>query len=149
MISIQTADFDSGAEIRDLQGHGATGAVVSFTGLVRDMASHGAVTAIELEHYPAMTQRSLETIVEQARNRWPLLGVRVIHRVGYLAAGEQIVLVVVSSAHRHAAFDAAGFIMDFLKSRAPFWKKEYVDGQGHWVEAKASDESALDRWRQD
>ena len=149
MISIQTADFDSGAEIRALQGHGATGAVVSFTGLVRDMASHGAVTAIELEHYPAMTQRSLETIVEQARSRWPLLGVRVIHRVGYLAAGEQIVLVVVSSAHRHAAFDAAGFIMDFLKSRAPFWKKEYVNGQGHWVEAKATDESALDRWRQD
>lgn len=149
MISIQTADFDSGAEIRALQGHGATGAVVSFTGLVRDMASHGAVTAIELEHYPAMTQRSLEAIVEQARNRWPLLGVRVIHRVGYLAAGEQIVLVVVSSAHRHAAFDAAGFIMDFLKSRAPFWKKEYTGGQGYWVEAKASDESALDRWRQD
>lgn len=149
MISIQTADFDSGAEIRALQGHGATGAVVSFIGLVRDMASHGAVTAIELEHYPAMTQRSLETIVEQARSRWPLLGVRVIHRVGYLSAGEQIVLVVVSSAHRHAAFDAAGYIMDFLKSRAPFWKKEYVDGQGHWVEAKVSDESALDRWSQD
>ncbi|MDO8329179.1 MAG: molybdenum cofactor biosynthesis protein MoaE [Fluviicoccus sp.] len=149
MISIQTADFDTGAEIRALQGHGSIGAVVSFTGLVRDMASHGAVTAIELEHYPAMTQRSLETIVEQARSRWPLLGVRVIHRVGYLSAGEQIVLVVVSSAHRHAAFDAAGYIMDFLKSRAPFWKKEYVDGQGHWVEAKVSDESALDRWSQD
>lgn len=148
MISIQTADFDTGAEIRALQGNGKTGAVVSFTGLVRDMASHGAVTAIELEHYPAMTEKSLQAIIEQAGKRWPILGVRVIHRIGYLAAGEQIVMVAVSSAHRHAAFDAAAFIMDFLKSRAPFWKKEYVDGEGFWVESKSSDEAALERWNQ-
>lgn len=146
MISIQTEDFDTGAEIRALSGNGQTGAVVSFTGLVRDLASHGAVTAIELEHYPAMTARSLQAIADQAAARWPLLGMRIIHRIGYLAAGEQIVLVVVASAHRQAAFDAAAFIMDFLKSRAPFWKKEYVNGEGHWVDAKESDESALTRW---
>lgn len=146
MISIQTEDFDTGAEIRALSGKGRTGAVVSFTGLVRDLASHGAVTAIELEHYPAMTAKSLQAIADQAAARWPLLGIRIIHRIGYLAAGEQIVLVVVASAHRQAAFDAAAFIMDFLKSRAPFWKKEYVNGEGHWVDAKESDESALTRW---
>jgi molybdopterin synthase catalytic subunit len=146
VISIQTEDFDTGAEIRALSGNGQTGAVVSFTGLVRDLASHGAVTAIELEHYPAMTARSLQAIADQAAARWPLLGMRIIHRIGYLAAGEQIVMVVVASAHRQAAFDAAAFIMDFLKSRAPFWKKEYVNGEGHWVDAKESDESALTRW---
>ncbi|HEX5276506.1 MAG TPA: molybdenum cofactor biosynthesis protein MoaE [Fluviicoccus sp.] len=146
MISIQTEDFDTGAEVRALQGHGGTGAIVSFTGLVRDMASHGSVTAIELEHYPAMTLRSLQQIAAEAKSRWPLTGVRVIHRIGYLAAGEQIVLVVVSSAHRHAAFEAASFIMDFLKCRAPFWKKEFINGEGHWVDAKSSDTSALERW---
>lgn len=146
MIRIQKEDFDTGAEVRHLQGGGKVGAVVSFTGLVRDLASHGAVTAIELEHYPAMTQKSLQGIVAEAEQRWPLLGVRVIHRIGYLAAGEQIVLVAVASAHRQAAFEAAAFIMDFLKTRAPFWKKEYIDGNPHWVEAKASDESALERW---
>ena len=147
-ISIQTKNFDVNNELAQLQLSKNVGAVVSFVGLVREQASHGQVTAIELEHYPAMTQKSLENIVQQAEVRWPLLGVRVIHRVGYLAAHEQIVLVAVASQHRQAAFDAAAFIMDYLKSKAPFWKKEYLTGQaeGHWVEAKDSDEAALARW---
>ena len=147
-ISIQTKNFDVNNELAQLQLSKNVGAVVSFVGLVREQASHGQVTAIELEHYPAMTQKSLENIVQQAEVRWPLLGVRVIHRVGYLAAHEQIVSVAVASQHRQAAFDAAAFIMDYLKSKAPFWKKEYLTGQaeGHWVEAKDSDEAALARW---
>ena len=147
-ISIQTKNFDVNNELAQLQLSKNVGAVVSFVGLVREQASHGQVTAIELEHYPAMTQKSLENIVQQAEVRWPLLGVRVIHRVGYLAAHEQIVLVAVASQHRQAAFDAAAFIMDYLKSKAPFWKKEYLAGQteGHWVEAKDSDEAAVARW---
>jgi molybdopterin synthase catalytic subunit len=146
MISIQTQDFNIQDEIRALQAPN-TGAIVSFIGLVRETASHGRVTAIELEHYPAMTQKSLEDIVAQANDRWPLMGVRVIHRIGYLAASEQIVLVVVASQHRAAAFESAAFIMDYLKTQAPFWKKEYVDGVGHWVEAKHTDTAAIDRWR--
>jgi len=147
-ISIQINNFDVKNELAQLQLMGNVGAIVSFVGLVREQASHGHVTAIELEHYPVMTQKSLENIVQQAEVRWPLLGVRVIHRVGYLAAHEQIVLVAVASQHRQAAFDAAAFIMDYLKSKAPFWKKEYLAGQieGHWVEAKDSDEAALARW---
>jgi molybdopterin synthase catalytic subunit len=147
-ISIQIKNFDVKNELAQLQLMGNVGAIVSFVGLVREQASHGQVTAIELEHYPAMTQKSLENIVQQAEVRWPLLGVRVIHRVGYLVAHEQIVLVAVASQHRQAAFDAAAFIMDYLKSKAPFWKKEYLSGQteGHWVEAKDSDEAALARW---
>lgn len=147
-ISIQIKNFDVNNELAQLQLMGNVGAIVSFVGLVREQASHGQITAIELEHYPAMTQKSLENIVQQAEVRWPLLGVRVIHRVGYLAAHEQIVLVAVASQHRQAAFDAAAFIMDYLKSKAPFWKKEYLAGQaeGHWVEAKDSDEAALARW---
>lgn len=147
-ISVQINNFDVNNELAQLQLMGNVGAIVSFVGLVREQASHGQVTAIELEHYPAMTQKSLENIVQQAEVRWPLLGVRVIHRVGYLVAHEQIVLVAVASQHRQAAFDAAAFIMDYLKSKAPFWKKEYLSGQteGHWVEAKDSDEAALARW---
>jgi len=147
-ITIQINNFDVKNELAQLQLMGNVGAIVSFVGLVREQASHGQVTAIELEHYPAMTQKSLENIVQQAEVQWPLLGVRVIHRVGYLAAHEQIVLVAVASQHRQAAFDAAAFIMDYLKSKAPFWKKEYLAGQieGHWVEAKDSDEAALARW---
>jgi molybdopterin synthase catalytic subunit len=147
-ISIQIKNFDVNNELVQLQLMGNVGAIVSFVGLVREQASHGQITAIELEHYPAMTQKSLENIVQQAEVRWPLLGVRVIHRIGYLAAHEQIVLVAVASQHRQAAFDAAAFIMDYLKSKAPFWKKEYLAGQaeGYWVEAKDSDEAALARW---
>ncbi|MCC6373880.1 MAG: molybdenum cofactor biosynthesis protein MoaE [Moraxellaceae bacterium] len=147
-ISIQTKNFDVNNELAQLQLSKNVGAVVSFVGLVREQASHGQVTAIEPEHYPARTQKSLENIVQQAEVRWPLLGVRVIHRVGYLAAHEQIVSVAVASQHRQAAFDAAAFIMDYLKSKAPFWKKEYLAGQteGQWVVAKDSDEAALARW---
>ena len=145
MISIQHQDFSIQDEINALQAPN-TGAIVSFVGLVRETASHGKVTAIELEHYPAMTQKSLADIVAQAEQRWPLLGVRVIHRIGYLTVSEQIVLVAVASQHRSAAFEAAAFIMDFLKTKAPFWKKEYINGAGHWVDAKEGDTVALSRW---
>lgn len=146
-IKVQEANFVLDTEIKNLYLDNA-GAVVSFVGLVREQASHGQVTAIELEYYPSMTQKALENIVEQAEQRWPLLGVTVIHRVGYLTAQEQIVMVAVASQHRHAAFAAAEFIMDYLKTQAPFWKKEYVAGQseGIWVEAKDSDNQALAKW---
>ena len=147
-IAIQSHDFVIADELKNLYLDNA-GAVVSFVGLVREQASHGQVTAIELEYYPAMTQKALENIVEQAEQRWPLLGVTVIHRVGYLTAQEQIVMVAVASQHRHAAFAAAEFIMDYLKTQAPFWKKEYIAGQseGVWVEAKESDNQALAKWQ--
>ncbi len=148
IVKVQNEDFVLDAEIKKLYISNV-GAVVSFVGLVREQASHGQVTAIELEYYPAMTQKALENIVEQAKQRWPLLGVTVIHRVGYLTAQEQIVMVAVASQHRHAAFAAAEFIMDYLKTKAPFWKKEYVAGQneGFWVEAKESDNHALAKWQ--
>jgi molybdopterin synthase catalytic subunit len=147
MISIQQDDFNLNTEIQAMtNGSTNVGAVVSFIGLVRDLASSGDVTAIELEHYPAMTEKSLADIIAQAQQRWPLLAVRVIHRIGYLKAGEQIVLVAVASQHRQAAFDAAAYMMDFLKTKAPFWKKEYINGVGQWVEAKTSDNEALQRW---
>lgn len=125
----------------------ATGAVVTFNGLVRGTSERGPVEAIELEYYPGMTERCLHAIAAEAGGRWPLLGVTIVHRIGYLKAGEPIVLVAVASAHRSAAFEAASFIMDYLKTRAPFWKKEWVNGVAHWVEAKASDAAAADRWR--
>lgn len=147
-IRIQKNNFVLETEVKNLYLNNV-GAVVSFVGLVREQASHGQVTAIELEYYPAMTQKALENIVEQAEQRWPLLGVTVIHRVGYLTAQEQIVMVAVASQHRHAAFAAAEFIMDYLKTQAPFWKKEYIAGQseGVWVEAKESDNQALAKWQ--
>lgn len=147
-IRIQKNNFVLETEVKNLYLNNV-GAVVSFVGLVREQASHGQVTAIELEYYPAMTQKALENIVEQAEQRWPLLGVTVIHRVGYLTAQEQIVMVAVASKHRHAAFAAAEFIMDYLKTQAPFWKKEYIAGQseGVWVEAKDSDNQALAKWQ--
>ncbi len=144
-IAVQTGPFDLAAEVAALEGPGV-GAVVTFTGLVRNQSALGEVTAIELEHYPAMTTRSLEAIALEAQQRWPLLGATLIHRIGYLAAGEPIVLVAVASKHREAAFQAASFLMDFLKTRAPFWKKEWVGGQAHWVEAKTTDVAAADRW---
>ena len=148
IVKVQKEDFVLDAEIKKLYISNV-GAVVSFVGLVREQASHGQVTAIELEYYPAMTQKALDNIVEQAEQRWPLLGVTVIHRVGYLTAQEQIVMVAVASKHRHAAFAAAEFIMDYLKTQAPFWKKEYIAGQseGVWVEAKESDNHALAKWQ--
>ncbi len=147
-IRIQKNNFVLETEVKNLYLNNV-GAVVSFVGLVREQASHGQVTAIELEYYPAMTQKALENIVQQAEQRWPLLAVTVIHRVGYLTAQEQIVMVAVASKHRHAAFAAAEFIMDYLKTQAPFWKKEYIAGQseGVWVEAKDSDNQALAKWQ--
>lgn len=144
-IRVQPGPFDTGAEAAALEGEGV-GAVVTFTGLVRNRCALGVVSAIELEHYPGMTERALAAIATEAQQRWPLLGITVIHRIGHLPAGAPIVLVAVASAHREAAFAAASFLMDYLKTRAPFWKKEWVDGVPHWVDAKASDEQAAARW---
>lgn len=150
-VSVRTDDFDIAAEIDALtRGDRDIGAVVSFTGLVREMTEGGAISAMELEHYPGMTERALEEIVEQARSRWPLQGVRVIHRHGPLAPGDRIVLVLTASRHRQAAFEAASFLMDYLKTRAPFWKRETgEDGAARWVDARESDDMAADRWGAD
>jgi len=147
-VSVQTADFDIAAEIDALtRDDRDIGAVVSFTGLVREMVGRSAISAMELEHYPGMTERALEGIVDEARRRWPLQGVRVIHRHGPLAPGERIVLVLTASRHRQAAFDAAAFLMDYLKTRAPFWKKETgVEGE-RWVDAREADDTAAERWK--
>ncbi|HZV54305.1 MAG TPA: molybdopterin synthase catalytic subunit MoaE, partial [Rhodocyclaceae bacterium] len=138
-ISIQEADFDSGAEIATLTADSAdAGAVASFVGLVRG----GEIRAMTLEHYPGMTEKALAEIVAEARRRWELLGVRVIHRVGRLLPGERIVLVAVASTHRQAAFAACEFIMDYLKTRAPFWKREETTAGSRWVDARESDDEA-------
>ncbi len=143
-VSVQLEDFDVGAETAALSaGREDVGAVVSFVGLVRGGEGFIAMT---LEHYPAMTAKALEDIVAQACARWDLLDVRVIHRVGRLLPGERIVFVGVASGHRGAAFEACEFIMDYLKTRAPFWKKEETCGGAHWVDARDSDEAALERW---
>ncbi len=142
-VSVQEADFDVGAEIAALTaGNVDAGAVASFVGLVRG----GTIEAMTLEHYPAMTGKALDDIVAEARQRWELLGVRVIHRVGRLLPGDRIVLVAVASTHRQAAFEACEFIMDYLKTRAPFWKREETAAGGRWVDARDSDDEALRRW---
>jgi molybdopterin synthase catalytic subunit len=152
-VSVREADFDAGAEIAALSGIGGegVGAVASFVGLVRaDKVSGDAADAVRemtLEHYPGMTEQALADIVAQARGRWQLLGVRVIHRVGRLLPGERIVFVGVASSHRHDAFAACEFIMDYLKTRAPFWKREETAGGARWVDARDSDDAALERWR--
>jgi molybdopterin synthase catalytic subunit len=135
-VSVQVQDFDAGAEMRALQRGPKVGAVASFVGVVREVA-------LTLEHYPGMTERALHRIVEDARARWQVMDCSVIHRTGALQPGEQIVLVVVASAHRGDAFAACEFIMDYLKTRAPFWKKEAAG----WVEARASDDQAAERWK--
>jgi molybdopterin synthase catalytic subunit len=145
-VRVQQEAFDIAAEVAALEGEGV-GAVVTFTGLVRNQSALGPVEAVELEHYPGMTEASLQALVEEAGHRWPLLGVTVFHRIGRLPAGAPIVLVAVASAHREAAFQAASFLMDYLKTRAPFWKREWVNGVAHWVEAKASDAAAANRWQ--
>ena len=128
-VSVQTEDFDIAAEIDALTAPDRDiGAVVTFSGLVREMTDAGAIQTMELEHYPGMTERALQEIVEQAEARWPLNGVRIIHRYGPLEPGDRIVLVIAASRHREAAFEAAAFLMDFLKTRAPFWKKEEERG---------------------
>ncbi|MER9744488.1 MULTISPECIES: molybdenum cofactor biosynthesis protein MoaE [unclassified Mesorhizobium] len=147
-VRIQRDDFDVAAEIAKLtEGRADIGAVVSFSGLCRD--EQGQLSALELEHYPGMAEAEISRIAGEALQRWPLQGLTVIHRHGKIAPGENIVLVVAASSHRQAAFEAANFLMDFLKSRAPFWKKEHrVDGSdGGWVEAKDADEQAAARWK--
>ena len=145
-VRIQREDFDVAAEIAALtKGRGDVGAVVTFTGLCRDES--GALSALELEHYPGMAEEEIARVAQAAAQRWPILGAVAIHRFGKLAPGENIVLVATTSPHRAAAFEAAAFIMDFLKTRAPFWKKETgVDGSAEWVAARDADDSALDRW---
>jgi len=154
-VSVQEADFDAGAEIAALSaGRDDVGAVASFVGLVRaDKAATvgagatAAVQAMTLEHYPGMTEKALEAIVTEARGRWDIYGVRVIHRVGKLQPGDRIVFVAVASAHRGEAFAACEFIMDYLKTRAPFWKKEDTAEGGRWVDARESDDQAAGRWK--
>lgn len=146
-IRVQAENFDAAAEGAELtRGRRDVGALVSFVGLCRDEA--GTLEALELEHYPGMAEEEITRIVAEAERRWPLLGVTVIHRHGRILPGEQIVLVLCTSAHRAAAISAAEYLMDFLKSRAPFWKKEHRadGGQGDWVAAKDADEAALARW---
>ena len=147
VIRVQRQDFDIAAEnARLTEGRADVGAVVTFAGLCRDEG--GTLAALELEHYPGMAEAEIGRIAEQAAERWPLTGLTVIHRHGKIAPGENIVLVVAASSHRQAAFEAADFLMDFLKTRAPFWKKEHLkDGsEGNWVEAKDADDAAAERW---
>jgi molybdopterin synthase catalytic subunit len=147
VIRIQEEDFDIGAEIAALRsGRTNIGAIVSFTGTVRDQA--GDVTEMTLEHYPGMTETELARIEQDAQANWPLQASLIVHRVGTLKPGDNIVLVIAASAHRNAAFDAARFIMDYLKTRAPFWKRESSPSGDRWVAAKHSDDDATTRWRE-
>lgn len=146
-VSVQTADFDLAAEVDALRGHNqAIGAVTSFVGLMRDFNLGDEVSAMFLEHYPGMTERSLLSIAEQAGERWQLEGVRIVHRIGSMRASDQIVLVAVASAHRGEAFSACEFIMDYLKTEAPFWKKEVTAEGERWLDARACDDAARARW---
>ncbi|WP_343721840.1 molybdopterin synthase catalytic subunit MoaE [Herbaspirillum seropedicae] len=148
-VRVQTADFDLSTEVAQLRlSNPRVGAVVSFVGTVRDLNEGAAVSEMELEHYPAMTERALEQIVEQAKARWPIFDALVIHRVGPLLPREQIVLVAVTSRHRGEAFAACEFIMDYLKTQAPFWKKEQTPQGERWVDARESDDTALAKWSQ-
>lgn len=147
MIQVQSAPFDVGAEQAALtDGRTDIGAVVCFTGLVRDFNERPEVTALTLEHYPGMTEQALQAIVDEAEQRWALQGVRVIHRVGRLAPGDPIVMVAVASAHRRDAFEACDFVMDYLKTRAPFWKKEHTASGHYWVAERDTDKQDAQRW---
>jgi len=146
-VRIQTADFDVGAEITALRsGRRDVGAVASFIGVVRDVNEGTSVGGMCLEHYPGMTERSIQAIIDEAKSRWAIFEALVIHRVGALRPADQIVLVGVTGAHRGEAFAACEFIMDYLKTRAPFWKKEATAQGSRWVEARASDDQAAARW---
>jgi len=148
-VSVQIEDFDISQEIGTLTAvRTDIGAVVTFTGLVRDMGSGQPVSAMELEHWPGMTEQALEEIETQARQRWSLKATRIVHRYGALKPGDQIVLVIAASPHRGAAFEAAEFMMDFLKTRAPFWKKETTPQGARWVDARDADDAAQARWDQ-
>lgn len=145
-IRVQHAPFDFGAEAAAFsQGHEQVGAIVTFTGLVRD-ADDGGLATMEIEHYPGMTEAALTGIAEQARARWNLADTLIIHRYGVLRPGDQIMMVATASRHRKDAFEAAEFLMDYLKSRAPFWKKEHGTDGSQWVAARDEDEDALSRW---
>ena len=146
-VRVQNEDFDLGAEIARLRaGNAKIGAVASFIGLVRDLNDGAAVASMTLEHYPGMTERSIEAIIDSAKARWKIYDALVIHRVGRLLPCDQIVLVIVTSAHRGDAFAACEFLMDYLKTRAPFWKKEESPGSARWVDARQSDAAAAARW---
>jgi molybdopterin synthase catalytic subunit len=146
-VRVQAADFDAGAEIAALRrADPKVGAVASFIGVVRDLNDGDAVATLTLEHYPGMTEKSLEAIVGEAKSRWDILDALVVHRVGELRPLDQIVLVAVTSAHRGEAFAACEFIMDYLKTRAPFWKKEQTPAGARWVDARGTDDAAAERW---
>jgi molybdopterin synthase catalytic subunit len=146
-VRVQTEDFDVGAEIARLRADDkSVGAIAAFIGTVRDINDDATVSGLTLEHYPGMTEAALEVIVDEAKRRFDIRDALVVHRVGALAPGDQIVLVVVTSAHRGMAFDACAFAMDILKTRAPFWKKERLPDGERWVEARASDDEAAQRW---
>jgi molybdopterin synthase catalytic subunit len=146
-VAIQTADFDLGTEVAALrQADLGVGAIASFVGTVRARSDGLAVSAMELEHYPGMTERAIEAMIDDATKRFDIRAARVVHRVGLLQAGEQIVLVAVTSAHRGMAFQACEFLMDYLKTQAPFWKKETTPAGAHWVDARVADDAALARW---
>ncbi|NRR32387.1 molybdopterin synthase catalytic subunit MoaE [Oxalobacteraceae bacterium] len=146
-VRVQTADFDLTAELAQLRAADAgVGAIVSFVGTVRDLNEGATVAQMELEHYPGMTEQAISSIIDQARARWPIQGALVIHRVGPLLPMEQIVLVAVTAAHRGEAFAACEFIIDYLKTEAPFWKKEQTPDGARWVDARVSDDAALNKW---
>jgi len=147
-VRVQSEDFDAGAEIARLRrGDPKVGAVAAFIGVARDINDGTAVATLSLEHYPGMTEKALDGIVAEARTRWRLIDALVIHRIGVLAPTDQIVLVAVTSEHRGDAFSACEFIMDFLKTRAPFWKRETTPEGARWVEARTADDQAAARWK--
>ncbi|MYM74225.1 molybdopterin synthase catalytic subunit MoaE [Duganella sp. FT134W] len=146
-VRIQTGDFDLSAEVAQLRaGYSKVGGVVTFVGTVRDLNEGATVSEMELEHYPGMTEQAISDIIDKARLRWPIFSALVIHRVGPLKPKDQIVLVAVTSAHRGEAFAASEFIIDYLKTEAPFWKKEQTPAGARWVDARVSDDQALNKW---
>jgi len=147
-VSVQQEDFDLGEQYAALlAGDRGIGAVVAFVGTVRDLNLAHDVVALELEHYPGMTEKSLQKILDQARQRWSLQAARVVHRVGKMYPGDQIVLVLTASAHRADAYEANAFVMDYLKTEAPFWKKEWTPEGPRWIEARDSDDQAMAKWK--
>ena len=147
-VRVQTGDFDAGAEMASMRrGNPKIGAIASFVGVVRDLNEGADVAEMTLEHYPGMTEKALGEIVAEARTRWDIYDALIVHRVGTLKPTDQIVLVVVASGHRGDAFQACEFLMDYLKTRAPFWKKEKTPEGGRWVDARKTDDAAADRWR--
>jgi molybdopterin synthase catalytic subunit len=148
MIRVQREAFDPAEEFKLFQeAQGGAGGTVMFLGTVREMTEGGTIDAMTLEHYPGMTEKALREIEAEAHKRWPLLGSLIIHRYGRLLPGEHIVLALTQSAHREAAFEACAFLVDYLKTKAPFWKLEEIRGRGNWVKARESDDAAADRWK--